>query len=64
MTLDTIDLGVASATTGAGAIVATTPDQSTLILSLAVQIVGVVSLIVKHRNERRQKRKSTNNQIK
>lgn len=62
MYLDSIDLTVGTATTGAGAIVATTPDQSTLILSLAVQIVGVVSLIIKHRSERKRKQTNTKNQ--
>ena len=59
MALDSIDLTLGASTTAMGGVVAMTPDPNTNIIALAVQIVGVVSLLLKHRSERRARRKAS-----
>lgn len=53
-----IDLSLIGSTTALSAsVVATTPDQTTAIVSIVSQLIGLVIFIVKTRKERRARRK-------
>lgn len=53
-----VDFGLIGGTTAlATEVVSNTQDPNTAIISLAVQIVGVISLLLKHRRERRARRR-------
>ena len=53
-----VDLTLIGSTTALSAgVVATTPDQTTAIISIVAQLIGLVTFIIKTRKERRATRK-------
>jgi hypothetical protein len=56
--MGTVDLTLIGSTTALSAgVVATTPDQTTAIISIVAQVIGLVTFIIKTRKERRARRK-------
>lgn len=56
--MGTVDLTLIGSTTALSAgVVATTPDQTTAIISIVAQVIGLLTFIIKTRNERRARRK-------